>query len=326
MANPGYWNRRRGPRLKEVVFRNDLSAQRALDLVCDGEGEVDLVTEVDPGDAERVERSEHAELVSVDAMRALVGIIDRDSERLPLADRRARQALNLAVDRTALVREAMFGHARPLAGLTPPTALTVAHRLPRRLAPYPFDPRLAVELWRAAGGTGGRALRIAAPERFARVARHVAGNLRAALGLRVDIALVGLEEQRVERRRLAERARPRSWDVLLLEQTTQAADTPPHELHRAFVGAHGEYRAGPEVPEFDSLYAELERRTSQLQLLRQSNRIDSFVREQALALFLCAPDSLYAVNRHVHFKPYRTTFELAEASVGHAHWSRRSQK
>ncbi len=32
----------------------------------------------------------------------------------------ARHALNLAVDRDRLVREAMFGWAAPLAGLTPP--------------------------------------------------------------------------------------------------------------------------------------------------------------------------------------------------------------
>ena len=48
------------------------------------------------------------------------------------------------------------------------------------------------------------------------------------------------------------------------------------------------------------------------------------IREESLALFLCAPDALYAVNEHVAFTPYRTTFELAETSVGAAHWSRRA--
>jgi len=32
-------------------------------------------------------------------MRAVIGIINRDAEGLPLADRRARRALNLAIDR-----------------------------------------------------------------------------------------------------------------------------------------------------------------------------------------------------------------------------------
>ncbi|RBY76079.1 hypothetical protein DQ238_18095 [Geodermatophilus sp. TF02-6] len=43
--------------------------------------------------------------------------------------------------------------------------------------------------------------------------------------------------------------------------------------------------------------------------------------EQALALFVCAPQALYAVNEHVSFTPYKTTFELAEVTVDEQHWS-----
>ncbi len=120
VANTNYWDKRRGPRLREVLLRNDLSPEEALELVCTTEGEVDVVTEVSPADAERVENSEHARLVSIDAVRAVAGVINRDAEGLPLGDRYARQALNLAVDRDRLVREATFGRAHPLAGLTPP--------------------------------------------------------------------------------------------------------------------------------------------------------------------------------------------------------------
>lgn len=153
-ANPSYWDKARGPHLREVAFRNDLSPEQALDLVCTGEGEVDTVTEVAPADAGRVEGSEHARLIAVDAMRAVAGVINRDADGLPLRDRRARRALNLAVDRERLVREVMFGRARPLNGLTPPTLLTALHGFPDRLAPYPHDADRAAELWGAAGGTG----------------------------------------------------------------------------------------------------------------------------------------------------------------------------
>ncbi len=54
-----------------------------------------------------------------------------------------------------------------------------------------------------------------------------------------------------------------------------------------------------------------------------SNRIDRYVTDQALALFLVAPQVLYAVNRHVDFVPYATTFELADTSLGDGHWSLR---
>ena len=52
-----------------------------------------------------------------------------------------------------------------------------------------------------------------------------------------------------------------------------------------------------------------------------AERIDAYVQEQALALFLCAPQALYAVNEHVTFSPYKTTFELAEVTVDEQHWS-----
>jgi len=39
-----------------------------------------------------------------------------------------------------------------------------------------------------------------------------------------------------------------------------------------------------------------------------------------------APQALYAVNKHVNFGPYRTTFELPETEVDEQHWSRRSTR
>ena len=107
------------------------------------------------------------------------------------------------------------------------------------------------------------------------------------------------------------------------EHVTQTADAPPLELHRAFVGATGEFRAGPVVREFETLYAQHVRQTSQIRLAQVTNRLDRFVYDEALALFLCAPQALYAVNRHVDFTAYRTTFELPECRVSNEHWSRR---
>lgn len=140
VANTNYWDKRRGPHLREVVFRNDLSRERALELVCTTEGEVDILTEVSPADAERVERSEHARLVSIDAMRTVAGVINRDAEGLPLGDRRARRALNLAVDREGLVRGAMLGRARPLASLTPRRRSPSRTGSPTVSSPIPTTP------------------------------------------------------------------------------------------------------------------------------------------------------------------------------------------
>ena len=323
VANPNYWDKERGPRLAEVVLRNDLSPAEALDLVCTTEGEVDVVTEVPPADAEKVENSEHARLVAIDAIRAIAGVINREAEGLPLGDARARRALNLAVDRDRLVREVMRDRATPLAGLMPDAALEEGHRL----TPYPRDAARAAELWREAGAAAGgnpvRQLRISAPGYLEGLARVVGADIEDALGIGVEVTVRTADDEPRLRRRLAEKALTQPWDVFIHEHGAQFVGSAVPELHRAFVGATGEFRAGPVVPEFEELFADLAGRTDPEEQGEVSHRIDRFVYDEALALFLCAPQALYAVNRHVDFKPYRTTFELADTSVDEEHWSRR---
>ena len=321
-ANPDYWDKDRGPRLREVVLRNDLTPEEALDLVCTTEGEVDVVTEVSPADAEKAENSEHAELVSTEAIFTVAGVINRDAEGLPLADRRARLALNLAVDRERLVRETMFGRATPLAGLTPPAAVPEEGRL----KPHSHDPGRAAELWneaRSETGGGERPLRVAALGGLEDVARAVAADLEGALSVGVEVVVYRGEEELPVRRRLAEKKLAQGWDVLILGHGAQFVESVVAELHRAFVGATGEFRAGPTVPEFESLFAELAAKTAPPEQAEVSQRIDRLVRDESLALSLCAPRALYAVNKHVDFTPYRTSFEFAETSVDDGHWSRR---
>jgi gluconolactonase len=102
-ANRDHWNAERGPRLERVVFRNGLPPAEALELVCTGEGEVDIVSEVAPADAQRVVAPEHAELVRVDAMRVLAGIVNRDAEGAPLHDVRRDRRHYRVLDRSAMM-------------------------------------------------------------------------------------------------------------------------------------------------------------------------------------------------------------------------------
>lgn len=327
-ANTNYWDKERGPHLREVIFRNDLTPEEALDLVCTTEGEVDIVTGVSPADASRVEESEHAKLVSLDAIYSVAGVINRDAHGLPLGDKRARQALNLAIDRDRLTQEAMFGRAVPLAALAPPSAVQEDYRL----SPYPHDAGRAAELWHEAlqedadgGDPGqGRPLRIVAASELEGVARAVADDVGGALGIGNEVTVLYSEAEELRaRRRLAEKGLPQDWDIFIYGHGAQAADAVPVELHRAFAGASGEFRAGPIVPEFEELFEELKRQTAPADQAEVSYRMDRFVYDEALALFLCAPHALYAVNRHVDFTPYRTSFELPECQVSDEHWSRR---
>ena len=305
-----------------MVFRNDIEQRQALDLVCDSEGEIDIVTEVSPADAARVQASAYAKLVTIHSHRVVVGIFNRDAPDLPLNDQRARLALNLAVDRDALAAKSYWGWASPLAGLSPYSAVSLMHRT----TPYAHDAAQARELWQAAGGTTGRALRVAAPEELEAVAWQMAAQISDALGIQTELTIYRGADKLELRRALASKQQPRPWDLLVYAQSGQSIDAPPLEMHRAFVGETGEFRAGPVLPAFEALYQKLVEQTSPLAQVEASWHIDRYVHDEALVLSLCSPQALYAVNKHVDFVPYSTTFELARCKVDAQHWSRRATK
>jgi ABC-type transport system substrate-binding protein len=321
-ANRNHWNIERGPRLERVVFRNDLPPAEALDLCISTEGEIDIVTEVSPADAQRVLASQYANLVACDANRVLVGIINRYPSDGPLHDRRTRKALNLAVNRQKIITEAFGGYANPLCALTP----SWCGGFPPGAQPYPHDPEQARKLLGEVGWPPGRNLRIASPAPLAGIAHLVASDVKAALGMGVDVIVVPQEKVLAGSRALVEKKLPLPWDILIFGWFDLSSEAPPAAVHREFFGSDGAFRAGPESPEFDKLYAEMAAQIDGAKLVKVAERIDSYVFDEALALFLCAPQALYAVNKHVNFGPYRTTFELAETEVDEQHWSRRGSK
>ena len=317
-ANTDHWNKERGPRLERVVFRNNVPPDRALELVCDTEGEIDIVTEVDPSDAERVQNSEHARLHAVDAMRVVTGVINRFTDDVPLKDARARKALNMAVDRDRLVREGFAGYAHALSGLTPHYAGGFSGA-----EPYPHDAAEARRLMSEAGWPEGRALQLAATSDVEPVANMLAEDFRNSLGIEVDLTIIPDEDLLVAQHALVEKVMELPFDVLVHAWIDLNSDAPPAFIHGAYVAADGPFRAGPPVPGFEELMG---RFATEIDAERQGEiaaEIDRYVYEEALSVFLVAPQALYAVNRHVNFVGHAATLELAETEVGEGHWSRK---
>ncbi len=315
-ANLDHWNRERGPWIDKAVFRNDLTPAQALDLCLSTDGEVDILTEVSPADADRVKASEHARLVVNDANRVLVGIINRQERDVPLQDPDVRRALNLAIDRARIIAEGLNGYATPLCALTP----AWCSGFPPDAVPYDHDPARAKELF--SGWPDGRPLRLATPGPFEGIARLVADDLTASLGIGVEVLVIPEAAMAAGSRVLVENKLTSPWDVLLFGWFDLSSEAPPAAVHREFFGQDGAFRAGPPVPEFDALFDEMKVQLDGERLVEVAERIDALCFDQALALFVCAPQALYAVNNHVSFGPYRTTFEIAEVTVDEGHWSR----
>ena len=105
----------------------------------------------------------------------------------PLAIKKVRQALNLAIDRDSIIRNVLFGAATPMDA---PMAASL-HGY-SRVGPYGFDPNRARQLL-LEGGTPGLALRLLHPTgrstheaQAAQVAQALAGNLQD-VGVEVDL-------------------------------------------------------------------------------------------------------------------------------------------
>ncbi|CAN5772064.1 hypothetical protein BH18ACT11_BH18ACT11_29710 [soil metagenome] len=317
-ANTDHWNKERGPRLERAVFCNNVPHGRALDRVCDTEGEIDIVTEVDPSDAGRVRGSEHARLHAVDAMRIVVGVINRFTDEVPLKDVRARRALNMAVDRDRMVREGFGGYAHALSGLTPPYAGGFSGA-----EPYTHDPDRAKRLLDEAGWPEGRALWLAATTDVEPMANMLADDFRESLEIEVALTVVPDEDLLAAQHALVEKVLPPPFDVLVHAWIDLNSDAPPSFIHGAYFAADGPFRAGPPIEDFEDLMGAF---ASEIDADRQAElaaEIDRYVYDEALSVFLAAPQALYAVNRHVDFVGHAATFELAETRVTDDHWSRR---
>jgi peptide/nickel transport system substrate-binding protein len=318
-ANQQYWNKVRGPRLNQVVFRNDVTKEEALHLCVTTEGQVDIVTQVDPGDAEKVLASRFANLMNVNGNKILAGAFNRFRQDVDFNDRRLRLALNLAVDRQAFIREGFYGYADAVPALTPPWAFD----FPEELTPRSYNPGEARRLLQEAGYPKGRALQIATMQEFEGAAFVLAEQLRESLQISVNVIVFALQDEVKWKRLVAEKKLTPNWDILLASTTALFFEGSPAFFHREFFGADGALRTGPVLPAFEALFKKIATQTNPRELLEAAKEVDRYTYKEALGLFLCSPQDLYAVNKHVTFRPYRTTLEFAETEVSPAHWSRR---
>ena len=253
-------------------------------------------------------------------MRVVAGIFNRHDDLIN--DERVRRALNHAIDRERLVANGLNGYGEAAGGLTPRWTTTA---LLTRLSPYKRDAEAAKNLFRETGWQSGRRLKLAASGENENLARIIASDISNALEIGVDVNIFSDAEKLRELRNLAERGGAPVWDVFLYNWSGQTTDAPPLELHYNFVGANGCLRCGAVEPEFERIYDDFTEQTNILMIAKKARDIDKFVYDRALALFICSPQALYAVNREVDFKPYATTFELAECVAGENHWSRRTK-
>ncbi|MFS0638017.1 ABC transporter substrate-binding protein [Mesobacillus foraminis] len=318
-ANQNYWNPIRSSKLERVIFRNDLSYDHALRVCTSTEGQVDLVTGVLPKDAEKVVRSPYTRLVNEKGNQVIAGIFNLFRRDVNFSDRKLRLAFNLAIDREEIVRKGFKGYADLVPALTPSWAAD----FPENLQPRQSNPARARQLLKNARWRQGRPVKLASTEKYQTIARLIASQLRTNLQIEAEVTIVQTDQELSFLKTIAEKKLVPNWDIFLTDATASFSEDTPFYVHREFFGSSGALRAGPKLVDFDQLYKRMVIQTDRKNRINRAKAIDQFIFEQAYALFLCIPQSLYAVNKQVHFTPYKTMLDLAETEVTEKHWSRR---
>ncbi|MDQ1078085.1 ABC transporter substrate-binding protein [Pseudoroseomonas cervicalis] len=154
--HPGWWQAAsRGlPAWAEVALHAmPVDSARLAALLS---GELDLIDNVPPRDAAALSRQASLRLARQEGTRVMYLMLGQRPELAPgrpnpLADRRVRQALSLALDRAALARQVMDGAAVPTAQIMPPDRAAAEPAL----RPPPPDRDAARRLLREAGYAEG---------------------------------------------------------------------------------------------------------------------------------------------------------------------------
>jgi len=293
--NPDYWNPARKP-TSRIVFDNIISKRDAIHSVESGDGKVDIVTQLSPVEAHAFKGGDHAKLMVHGSKTDIVGIFNENKANSPWTNIALRRAMNMAIDRTALLADAGGGYGQVIPAFIQPGRFGANPEL----KPYAYDQGKAKAVIEGAKISGGTIV-IAADEGMKPIVEGIAKNL-AMVGLKVTPDYGAKPED--------------GWDIKLTFAFDWTSAYPVGVMHREFFGKDGAFRTMPEDPKFDAMYTELTKTTDEKAQEKIVREIEAYVHDQANVLFLYSPATLFAVSNRVHFTPYDTfMLELAETGV-----------
>ena len=291
--NQNYWNKARIPKAT-FVFDNVISKAEALEEVAKG-GKVDIVTELSPTEAVALKKSTKARLVESKSKTVLAGVLNRNVADSKWNDLKLRQALNMAVDRAAVVKDGAKGYGTVIPSMIVPGAFGYQ----AALKPYGFDPAAAGKTLKAAGVTS---VTVVAGEGYRGVVEALTASLaKAGVAVKADYSGAPKGD---------------AWDVWLVEHFDWSPEYPYGVVFREFFGKDGGFRKMPEDAAFNELGKKLLAEKDKAKLEKLTAEMNRYVHDQANVVFLYAPTKLYAVSNRVNFVPYKTwMLELAETTM-----------
>ncbi|WP_420566354.1 ABC transporter substrate-binding protein [Thalassobaculum sp.] len=278
-ANPDYWDG--APDLKAVVFRPITDANtRVAEMLSGG---IDVMVEVPPDNLSTF--ADDGSYTVFEQAGPHLWFLILNAKEGPMADKMVRQAVNYAIDKTALVDNVLQGTAEVAAGPTPP-AFAWAYN--EALEPYPHDPEKARALLKEAGAEGA-SLTFYVTEGGSGMLDPIA----MGSAIQADLAEVGLDVaiETYEWNTFLGKVNPGlegKADMAEMAWMTNDPDTLPYLALRtdAFPdkgGFNSGYYSNPEV---DTLLEDARRATDQAERARLYKQMQEIVHEDAPWAFI----------------------------------------
>lgn len=251
-------------------------------------GDVDLLLHLPGTRTMKVQSSTGAYVLKRPTFYTVVGTFNLARE--PLSKKGVRRALNMAIDRKALVRYDLLGNGIPVASVTLPGEF--GHN--ESLESYPYDPAGAKRLLAAEGYPDGLSLKVLLKVNSLRAGKIIAKQLEE-VGVRLDITLM-------TDAKIFELMKDKSrWDMMI-------ADCPDPMHHSFFImsiflGGRSPFSLASS-PGFDE---RIEGVVAALDPERQrslARELDAYIHAEYLVLPTYKRNRTYGIARGVNFIPY----------------------
>ena len=297
VKNENYWQPGM-PHLDGIVFRFGNAHQRVKMLL---DGEVDMITDFEPVDIERIRRSGFKVIrePSFNMMSVNFNLLKPTS---PFKDKRVRQAVNYAVDVDALIEKVRLGNGIRRATLGMPGEFGYNPYI----KPYPYDPEKARQLLGEAGYPNGFEASIFIDD--------IDGGAESMFGkaLKEQMAKVGISLTIEGGNGYLRIVKPKLDDSLPGFDLDMFARTCPDPMgHMIFIEGKVWYASEApwslmNEPPFDALYSRIIRTLDLREQTRLCHHLEEMIHEEAYSLFTYQGIKLYAMKNDVEYTPYIT--------------------
>ena len=273
--------------IRRIQFEVVPSADERLRRVLNGEAHIAF--ELPPGAFWRLRASRQAKPVVVPQSR--VHFMEFAHTKPPFDDQKVRQALNMAVNTPALLRQLAQGETEAVATALSPVTLGFASDV----LPYRYDPERARQLLAEAGYPQGFAFELdvtRVKERVGRMYQAMLSEVGIDVSLRVWDTWQALREQILLGRRHAWLA---EWGNSSLDPGTAIRP----KLHSKGEANYGGY----DNPVLDAMLDEADAILDPIERLEQYKLIQSYIRDDAPMLFGYVEYDVFGASVHLDWWP-----------------------